>query len=230
MWKLFLGMLTLSFVAYTATAAEVEDLIKKLKSKDSDARRQAAKELSEMGPDARPAVADLVKALKDNDLFVRRFSATALGKVGPDAKAAVPALKAALGDNKKEVQQAAVEALSQMGPAGIDALLVAVKDPAKDAEVRRKAAEGLGAMGKPGRKAVKPLTEVLTGGPKGKGRAMAEGDVRLAVVNALGELATPADKAALAAVTNLTDRKERNRELRAAAVNAARKINARKED
>src|SRR4051794_38404911 len=96
------------FVAY-ADGAEVRELVAKLKDKNSDLRRAAAKELSELGPEAKDAVPDLIRALKDKDLFVRRFTAETLGNVRPEAKAAIPALSAALNDPKKEVAEAAVD-------------------------------------------------------------------------------------------------------------------------
>jgi HEAT repeat protein len=231
MRKLLLGVLALAIVVVSSGAAEVEDLIKKLASGDSDLRRQAAKELSEIGPEAKSAVPALTTALKDKDLFVRRFAAEALGKIGPEAKSAVPALKTALRDQKKEMQQAAVEALGKMGPEAVDALISAVTDTSKDAQVRRLAAQGLGAIGEPAHKAVKPLTRALSDGTgkTAKKGPPNEGDIRLAVVNALGVLANSSDTEALAAVRNLTNRKgNRNKELQQAAINAAREIEARK--
>src|SRR5438105_10771470 len=93
--------------------ADVNGLVKELASKDSDVRRAAAKQLSEMGPDARDAFSALVKALKDDDVFVRRFSAMALGALGTEVKGTVPALTAALKDRDKRVIQAAVEGLAK---------------------------------------------------------------------------------------------------------------------
>jgi HEAT repeat protein len=232
MRKLLLGVLALAIGVVSLDGAEIEDLIKKLSNKDSDLRRQAAKELSELGPDAKSAVPALTTALEDKDLFVRRFAAEALGKIGPDAKSAVPALRKASKDSRKEMQQAAVEALGKMGPEAVDALISAVSDTSRDAQARRLAAQGLGAIGAPAHKAVKPLTTALTGGGAGKGKPKgppSEGDIRVALVNALGELATASDTAALSAVRNLTERKtNRNQELRQAAANAVKKIEERK--
>src|SRR6185437_7737748 len=84
--------------ALPASAADVSDLIKKLKSDDNEVRRGAAKELSELGKQASPAVDALTNALRDKDRFVRRFSAQALGKIGPDAKSAMPELAKLLTD------------------------------------------------------------------------------------------------------------------------------------
>src|SRR5438105_15084008 len=84
-------------------AAQVDALIKQLKSPDSDMRREAAKKLSEMGVEAKKAGPALVTALKtDKDLFVRRFAAQGLGEVGAEPKLAVPALSALLREDTKE--------------------------------------------------------------------------------------------------------------------------------
>src|SRR5207249_2064441 len=123
-------MLALGICAVTAVeGAEVRDLIAKLSNKDSDVRRAAAKELSELGSEAKQAVPALTKALRDRDLFVRRFAAEALGKIGPDASDAIPKLALAMNDERKEVALAAVEALGKIGPSAIAALTSAVKDP-----------------------------------------------------------------------------------------------------
>src|SRR4051812_31795678 len=97
---LLAGVLALGIVAVTtAEGAEVADLISKLGNKDSDIRRAAAKELSEMGSEAKSAVPALLKALKsDKDLFVRRFSAEAIGNIGSDSRDAITALALAMKD------------------------------------------------------------------------------------------------------------------------------------
>src|SRR5207247_638471 len=74
----------------TAEAADIDALVKQLKAKDTDARRQAVKALAEAGQDARSATPALLNSLKDSDLFVRRFAAQALGDIEADPKAAVP--------------------------------------------------------------------------------------------------------------------------------------------
>src|SRR5262249_25179167 len=98
------SLLILSIWAVTTVeGAEVRELSTKLKSKDSDVRRAAAKDLGELGAEAEPATAELAKAMKDRDLFVRRFAAEALGNIGPAAKKGIPALTLALNDTRKEV-------------------------------------------------------------------------------------------------------------------------------
>ena len=213
------------FVAY-AHGAEVRDLIAKLKDKDSDIRRAASKELSELGPEAKSAVPDLIKAMRDKDLFVRRYSAEALGNVGPDAKSAIPTLAAAMNDEKKEVAEAAVDALGKFGHESLAALTSALKDPNKDPNVRRKAAIGLGQIGLRARGAVPAMTDILRGkvkpGKKGKGN---DDDIRVEVASALGSVAKSDDTAAIKALESVSEGKQKNKELKKAASDALRRIN-----
>src|SRR5438045_7135993 len=91
-WALFL---TVAPAKADENDAQIDALIKQLKSPDSDMRREAAKKLGELGKDAKKAGPALVTALKnDKDLFVRRFAAQGVGEVGADPKLAVPALSA----------------------------------------------------------------------------------------------------------------------------------------
>src|SRR5665213_3212651 len=111
-------------MAATVQAADVADLTIRLKDKDPEVRRAAAKEAGEAGADAKGLVPSLSFALKDKDWHVRRFSALALANIGPDAKKAAPNLVAVLNDGKekKEVQEAAAEALGKLGAGSVDAL------------------------------------------------------------------------------------------------------------
>ena len=142
-----LSLLVLALLALNAPAADVSELVKKLGSKDNDVRRSAAKDLSELGAEARSATKALAKALADEDLYVRRFSAQALGAIGPDAKAAIPALTRMLGDDKPQAREAAVKALARMGPAGVPALMKAL---AGTADVQELAITSLGEAGSAG--------------------------------------------------------------------------------
>lgn len=151
-----LGVLCVVVWAIPASAAGVPELVKKLGSSDNEVRRAAAKELSDLGKDARPAIKPLVKALKDEDRFVRRFAAQALGNIGPDAKAAIPALSDLTGDDRQQVREAAVKALGQLGDAAVPALAKALSGTASD--VQDLAVTALGQAGKAG---VPPLIGVL---------------------------------------------------------------------
>ena len=217
-------MMGIWFTTYIE-GAEVRELIAKLKDKDSDIRRAAAKELAEVGPEAKSAVPDLIRALRDKDLFVRRYSAEALGNVGPEAKAAIPALSAALNDPKKEVAEAAIDALGKFGPESLAALTSALKDANKDPAVRRKAAIALGKIGLRARSAVPAMTDILNGkvkaAKKGKGN---DDDIRLEVASALGSVAKSDDTAAIKALETLSEAKRKG-PLKTAAGEALRKIN-----
>ncbi len=230
---LLTGLLALGICAVTAAeGAEVRDLVARLGNADSDVRRAAAKELGELGSEARSAVPALTKALNDRDLFVRRFAAEALGKIGPDAKSAIPALSKMTSDSRKEVALAAVEALGKMGPDAIDALITTVKGTGKDPAVRSRAAQSLGKMGPEARSAVKALTDVLTGkissGPRVKGKGKKKGpiddDIRVEAAVALGEVAKAEDTAAVEALRSIAEGKQRNRQLKKAAGDSLRKI------
>jgi HEAT repeat protein len=228
------GLLALSICAVTAVeGAEVRDLIAKLGKKDSDVRRAAAKELGELGSEAKEAVPALTKALRDRDVFVRRFAAEALGNIGPDAKEAVGKLTLATKDERKEVSLAAVEALGKMGTAAVPALQTTLKDSTRDPQVRGKAAAGLGKIGTGARSALKTLTEVLTGkidngskvkGKKKKGKGPNDDDIRIEVALALGEVANAEDGAAVAALRSLAEGKQKNKALKKAAGDSYRKI------
>jgi HEAT repeat protein len=63
-----------------------------LQDENPQVRRQAARALGKMGPDAEPAVPELTAAMNDTDAMVREAAAQALGKIGPAAAPAIPAL------------------------------------------------------------------------------------------------------------------------------------------
>jgi HEAT repeat protein len=210
----------------SARGEGAQNLIKQLKDPEASTRRTAAKALGEAGPSAKEAVGALADALKDNDSFVRRFAAQALGEIGPAARDAVPALSKALNDSRREVQEAAAAALGKIGPSSVQSLIAVVKDTRKDAMVRRKAVESLAGMGAEGRLAVPGLVELISGKPAkgGKKQPGPDVEIRVEAVNALGQIAAPDDKAALDALTALTDKKQNNRALKQAANAALRKL------
>jgi len=223
------------FAIASAEAAELNELMKKLASKDVEQRREAAKELGDLGSEAKDAVPALKKALRDSDLFVRRFSIEALGKIGPDAKAAIPEVALAMNDEKKEVALAAAEGLGKMGPDAIKALTSAVKDVNKDPQVRKKAALSLGNMGLQARGAVPALADVLTGkvgnnktNPKKKGKDLTDNDIRVEVATALGAIAKAEDTAAIDALKSVSEGKQKNKALKKAAADSLKKINSTK--
>src|SRR5262249_17651331 len=83
--------LTIIFTTFSE-AAEVSELLKKLRSSDNTERRQAAQDMAELSPEeGKSVVPALIKAVRDRDLFVRRYAVAALGKLGMGNKEAVTA-------------------------------------------------------------------------------------------------------------------------------------------
>ncbi|MBY0228429.1 MAG: HEAT repeat domain-containing protein [Gemmataceae bacterium] len=211
-----------------AAAGPMEDLVAKLKDKDSVVRRQAALELGEMGKDAGKAGPALMRALKDSDAFVRRYAAQALGKIGLEgkpAKEAISGIHLLTNDERKEVQLAAIETLSSFGEPALPALTSTLKDGNKDPQVRKKAAQGIGKIGLPARSAMGTLTEIVTGkGPKGKkGKMGGDDDLRPEAATALGKIAKKEDSDAVAALKSAAEAKGRG-PLKQAAAEAYYKI------
>jgi HEAT repeat protein len=225
--------LSLVLVFASASAANVDDLVKKLSSKDNEVRRAAAKELGELGKDAKPAVKPLIKALGDSDRFVRRFAAEALGSIGPDAKEAIPALSKLLNDSNQPVRQAAIKsigkmgdaaipaltkalsgtsdvqdiaitALGQLGSSAVEALSGAIKNPKMDASLRRKAvAAVIGLDSTEARKAVPALAAAVKN-RKATGQGRDVQQLRIESIKALGTLAGKDDTAAVGALESIT--------------------------
>jgi hypothetical protein len=86
----------------------VPTLVKALKDREMDVRKQAANSLQFRAlykdPGAAGAVPALADALKDPDALARMEAAEALNAIGPPARNAVPALLAALQANQKMVE------------------------------------------------------------------------------------------------------------------------------
>jgi hypothetical protein len=217
----------------TAQAADIDGLVNKLKDKDADARRAAAKELGAAGKDAQPATDALIKSLKDKDLFVRRFAAQALGDIEADPKVAAPPLAALLRDpkEKKEAQQAAAVSLGKMGLAGVAPLVTAIKDDSTDNDVRRKAIESVGKIGPDAKAAIPALIGQLkmTGGGKKK-TGDKDIDCRIEAATSLGQIAKADDKEALAALRDIASGKDlkKNKALGDALKTAIKEIEMRK--
>lgn len=73
-------------------APAAPSLVMALRNRDPAVRREAAKVLARMGPEARDAAGDLTLLLDDPEPTVRLAAAHALGQIGPGAAGAVPAL------------------------------------------------------------------------------------------------------------------------------------------
>jgi len=224
----------LSFIivfAAHAEGADLRELIARLGNSDNFKRREAAKELSELGPEAKSALPALRKAMRDKDLFVRRFAAEAMGKIaaGTGDKDTVSVLFLATNDEKEEVQKAAIEALALMGQAATDALVSILKDSGKTAFVRKKAAQGIGNIGMSARRAIPPLTDLVSGKMKTgkvqkKGKNLNDDDIRPDAATALGSVAKKDDTEAIEALKGVAEGKQKNKSLQKAASEALRKI------
>ena len=127
-------------------------------------RWEAAYALSDIGPEAAPAVPALVKALTEEQV-ARPFrtppsSAFALGKIGP---AAIPALSQLLTNRDSRVRTSALLAFSFMGTGGSEAVphvMEMLRDT--DVEVRHTAALTLPAIGENHEQVVAGLADCLT--------------------------------------------------------------------
>ncbi len=118
--------------------------------------------LSNLGPEAKPAVLALMEALNDQESFIRLQAAKALGKIGPGAKVAAPALRTALANEKDYVRLTVAEALWRVNqdPDAVHVLVQALKD-SKDG-VRESAAETLAEIGPEARAAIPSLERLIT--------------------------------------------------------------------
>jgi HEAT repeat protein len=174
----------------TGDRGAVPGMLKRLRSKDAGARRRAAEDLGEVGPEAKAALPALTAALKDEDGRVRVEAAEALWRVGGKADPAVGALAEALKGPDAGVRELAAEVLWEMGAGAkgaAGALARALKD--KDVRVRRDAAEALWRIG-PG---AGPAVKALTGALKDEDAAVRRGAA--GALGALGPAAKPAVEA-----------------------------------
>jgi hypothetical protein len=191
-------------LAVSVRAADIDDLVNKLKDKDTDVRRAAAQELIKAGPTAKDAAPALILALKDSDAFVRRYSAQALGAIGGDSSTIVPALGSLLKDGKerKEAQVAAVASLSKMGPAAVATLGGVLRDPNLDTTVRLKIIGALGTLGAESRPVLSTVLDEYLGKNVPKGRASLQQEEKreekMALLEVLEKTLKAEDKAAIA--------------------------------
>lgn len=138
-------------------------LLEALKSEKARHRGAAARQLGEIGSEARYAVEPLIYALKDQDATVRRCAASALGNIGPGAKSSTPALISTLKDENERVRLGAIDALGNIGHADdntVTALIKLLKD--KDSWSRDHAVTSLAKLG-PGAKAAVPALKDMLG-------------------------------------------------------------------
>ena len=192
-----------------AWAADVKDLVEKLKDKDTDVRRAAAVELMKSGTEAKEAAPALVAALKDPDAFVRRYSAQALGAIGADPQVAIPALTGVLknANEKKEAQAAAVASLTENRRRRRTALAGVVRDPNLDSSVRLKIIDALAHFGTDSKPALGTVMDEFMGKNVPKGRAVLQNEEKreekLALLAVLEKIVTPDDKAVIGSLAEV---------------------------
>jgi HEAT repeat protein len=189
------------------------ELQKALKENDPDLRKAAIAAVGKLGPAGKEAVPGLVKALEEIEL--RKDAMTALAGIGPDAREAASSLALCLSD--KDSRRGALAALVAIKPSGRESQLVVPKVievfEDKDREVRAKAAE---VLGKIGRSAVPSLITAL-----GNSNA----DIRLGVVVSLGTVGRDAAPAVRQLLTMAQT--DPSQEVRQECINAVTRIQGR---
>ncbi len=90
-------------------------LIEHLASRDPAIRRDAARQLGDLGADASPAVPSLARLLSDEEERVRGGAVRALIDIGPASELATPQLVQALSDSSGYVRYHATVALGDIG-------------------------------------------------------------------------------------------------------------------
>lgn len=197
------------------SAEDTNTLILQLKNKDPEIRRVAAKALGEIGEDDPKTVVALILGLQDKDTFVRRFSAQSLGNLKTQNKDAIPALAALLNneDEKKENQNAAAISLGKIGASSFSVLHSAFKDKSKPINIREKAIDAIGVLGKDGKSAVPDLMETLK-----------DNDLRFASAVALGKIGSEAKQAKESLKLIVEDKKQRDKSFKDAASTALKNI------
>jgi HEAT repeat protein len=101
--------------AGAARASEqVQELIARLQEEDEFESVSAARELAQLGREARDAVPALARALHSGNKWLRVAAAEALGAMGRDARSVAAALEQALEDEDADVRAAAEAALERI--------------------------------------------------------------------------------------------------------------------
>jgi HEAT repeat protein len=153
-------------------------------------KREAAKALAQIGPDARDAAGALKSAAEDGDAMVAEEAVRALVKIDKDA---LPAIRAVLAGDKR---QRAVADLQKIGAPALPFLLDALKATNK-VEVRRQSAQAIAAINVKEEIMIVPLTRSLLDPDK---------DVRRASLQALRGVAIAAKGAIPNLLANLKDK------------------------
>ncbi len=162
-----------------AQRATVEYWLPRLEKGDDESRREAARAIVDLGPQAVGTTLDHISrdAGEKQDFPVAQDAVQALAAVGADA---VPALCVATDSTEAKIRGVGIEVLAQMGGAARaarDKLLAALDDP--DRRVRCHAIDALGYLGADGAVATKSLGELLAG---------PDSQLRMGAIVALGHI------------------------------------------
>jgi HEAT repeat protein len=160
---LLAGLLLVPACKSTPKGPNVDDLLSRLKSEDTNVSGEANLALIRVGE---PAVPGLVEMLRGTDTRLRKTAATTLWGLGAKGKEAVPVLAEMLSDPDPELRLAAAMALDNMGPAAagaVDALVKALRDP--EGEVRQWSAKALGHIGPAATSAIPALSRAAKADP-----------------------------------------------------------------
>ncbi len=146
---------------------------------DANSLRELAAEcIGTIGKDAAIAVPVLMRSINDPSESMRRKTVAALGRIGPAAQLAIPTLLESLAfDESPAVRDAAETALANIGSPAVPALSHLLGD--QDAELRQRAARGLGQMKTLAVPAAIPLRKLLKD---------ERSEVRLAAAKALWQI------------------------------------------
>jgi len=145
-------------------AADVGELINDLTDGNKFTRREAARSLALLGPEAKPAVPALVAALDDDQDQVLFWASTALANLGPAAQEATAELIKRLGSQggrryKDQAHLRVATALARIGTHAVPQLIKALGDDSPS--IRSGSARVLGNMGPTAREAVPALVSLL---------------------------------------------------------------------
>lgn len=139
-------------------------LIADLAADDLAKRRQAAEQLSQLGPAASPAAVVLVQCAADPDEEVREFVVAALEDMGPPAQDDMDELMTLLGHESPDVGYWAATLLGRLGKVAAPAVpsLISALTGGSNLAVRQRAAWALGKIGHPAAKALDALQTAAT--------------------------------------------------------------------
>ena len=192
--------------------------LKALHDDDHQVVGEAAKALTEMGPEAKPALPALVEAMKQEGRA--SLAASVISDIGPDASL-VPALlqivKKGQSDTRDGSRASAMHVLRLLGPAAEDATadLVPILRNEGDQDLRVQAAQVLGAIGVEAAEAVPDLKKIALDDRRDWG-------IRLACAGALKRV-DPESVEAVSIIREAMD--EESLEVRHGAVTALAAIN-----